>query len=54
MKGSGWLVRDFKDLQRVFFLIEGDKGQLKGMSEKAFEIADRLLDYSKMAKRVLQ
>jgi len=54
VKGSGWLVRDFKDLQRVFFLIEGDKGQLKGMSEKAFEIADRLLDYSKMAKRVLQ
>ncbi|MEB3094564.1 glycosyltransferase family 4 protein [Achromobacter sp. D10] len=52
--GNGWLVRNGADLQEVFLAIEADKSQLEAMSQGSFEVARRLLDYSQMARRILQ
>lgn len=54
VEGNGWLVRSESDLQKVFLEIEADKGRLEGMSGRSLEVARRLLDYSEMARRILQ
>lgn len=51
--GNGWIVSDLKTLEDVFLAVECDKAQVEAMSRKSFAIAEQLLDYQRMAQRVL-
>jgi glycosyltransferase involved in cell wall biosynthesis len=51
---NGWLVKTQEDVVNVFLSIEKDREQLIEMSNKSYEFAREWLDYSKLAKRILQ
>ncbi|MFJ4066651.1 glycosyltransferase family 4 protein [Pseudomonas sp. NPDC089996] len=53
VQGNGWTVRDESDLLRAFAQIEADPGILDTYSRRSYEIASNLLDYRRMAKRLL-
>lgn len=51
---NGWKVRDINGLKDVFLSIENNKGQVAAMRSKSYAIAEKLLDYERMAQRLLQ
>ena len=53
VQGNGWTVRDESDLLSAFAKIEADPGILDIYSKRSYEIATSLLDYRRMAKRLL-
>ncbi|MFV3288146.1 glycosyltransferase family 4 protein [Pseudomonas sp. NY11955] len=53
VQGNGWAVRDENELLRAFAKIEADPGILDTYSRRSYEIASSLLDYRRMAKRLL-
>jgi hypothetical protein len=52
IQGNGWLLNQDLTLLDVFDEIEANPEQLKLMSEKSFEIAQEILDYKKLARRL--
>lgn len=50
---NGWLVKKQNEVDNVFLSIEKNSDQLAEMSEKSYEFAKEWLDYSKLAKRIL-
>ncbi|MGY6269097.1 glycosyltransferase family 4 protein [Achromobacter denitrificans] len=52
--GNGWKVHDINGLEEVFLSIENDKGQVAAMRGRSYAIAEKLLDYERMAQRLLQ
>lgn len=54
LHGNGWYANDVESLTKVFDEISTNPIQLVEMSEKSYEIAARLLDYKKLAERVLK
>ncbi|MCG8295049.1 MULTISPECIES: glycosyltransferase family 4 protein [Pseudomonas] len=53
VKGNGWAVTGQAQLQEAFIAIETDPLILRQMSQRSLEIASDLLDYRRMAKRLL-
>jgi len=53
VKGNGWKVSDMQAQVLAFKQIENDPDVLREMSTRSFEIACELLDYRRMAKRIL-
>lgn len=53
VQGNGWTIRDESDLLSAFAKIEADPGILDTYSRRSYEIASSLLDYRRMAKRLL-
>jgi len=53
VKGNGWKVSDMQAQVLAFKQIENDPDVLREMSTRSFEIASELLDYRRMAKRIL-
>ncbi|MCE0755281.1 MULTISPECIES: glycosyltransferase family 4 protein [Pseudomonas] len=53
VQGNGWAVRNENDLVNTFAKIEADPGILDTYSKRSYEIASSLLDYRRMAKRLL-
>ncbi|MHC8345297.1 glycosyltransferase family 4 protein [Pseudomonas sp. RT6P73] len=51
--GNGWKVKSAADQLAAFEQIESNPDLLQGMSIRSFEIASELLDYRRMAKRLL-
>ena len=52
--GNGWLVRDAVGLESVFAQIRDQPDLLDRMSDRSYQIAQRLLDYRSLAARILQ
>lgn len=52
--GNGWLVNTDEDLRRVFEEISEGKVDLSEMKDKSKKLAESILDYSILARRVLQ
>ena len=50
---NGWLVKEQNEVNDVFISIENNSGQLAEMSKKSYDFAKEWLDYSKLAKRIL-
>ncbi|WP_137807892.1 glycosyltransferase family 4 protein [Pseudomonas sp. G(2018)] len=53
VKGNGWKVSNQEQLSNAFASIEKDPSVLSGMSQRSLEIAYDLLEYRRMAKRLL-
>lgn len=53
VQGNGWKISAFEDQVSAFEQIESDPALLRGMSTRSWEIASELLDYRRMAKRLL-
>jgi glycosyltransferase involved in cell wall biosynthesis len=53
VQGNGWKVTSLQDQVSAFEQIERNPALLKGMSTRSWEIASELLDYRRMAKRLL-
>lgn len=53
VQGNGWIVNGVTSLEDVFLAVEHDKAQVEAMSRKSFAIAEQLLDYQRMAQRLL-
>ncbi|WP_343047179.1 glycosyltransferase family 4 protein [Pseudomonas akapageensis] len=53
VKGNGWKVSNQQQLTNAFTSIEKDPSMLEEMSQRSLEIASDLLDYRRMAKRLL-
>lgn len=53
VKTNGWKVKTQEQLEAAFKAIESDPATLKEMSQRSLEIASDLLDYRRMAKRLL-
>lgn len=53
VKGNGWKVSNQEQLTNAFVSIEKDPSVLEEMSQRSLEIASDLLDYRRMAKRLL-
>jgi glycosyltransferase involved in cell wall biosynthesis len=53
VQGNGWKVASYQDQVSVFEQIERNPALLQGMSIRSWEIASELLDYRRMAKRLL-
>lgn len=51
--GNGWKVSTLEQQISVFKEVENNPGALSNMSIRSFEIASELLDYQRMAKRIL-
>lgn len=51
--GNGWKVNDLKSLEGAFLAFEANKSQIGAMSRKSYAIAETLLDYERMARRLL-
>jgi len=50
---NGWLIKEQNEVDNVFLSIENNSGQLEEMSKKSYDFAKEWLDYSKLAKRIL-
>lgn len=50
---NGWLVSNRFELQRVFLAIEEDPSFLECMSNNSYSLAQEILDYKKLANRIL-
>lgn len=53
VKGNGWKVSTLEEQISAFREIEKNPDNLRDMSSRSFEIASELLDYQRMAKRIL-
>jgi len=53
VKGNGWKVSNQEQLTKAFTSIDKDPSVLEEMSQRSLEIASDLLDYRRMAKRLL-
>ena len=53
VNGNGWTVSTLEQQISVFQEVENNPGALSSMSIRSFEIASELLDYQRMAKRIL-
>lgn len=53
VKGNGWKVSNQEQLTNVFASIDKDPSILGSMSQRSLEIAHELLEYRRMAKRLL-
>lgn len=53
VKGNGWKVSNAQQLTDAFTSVEKDPSALMQMSQRSLEIASDLLDYRRMAKRLL-
>ncbi|MGN7739572.1 glycosyltransferase family 4 protein [Pseudomonas sp. 22526] len=53
VQGNGWKVKSFEEQLSAFEQIERNPALLQGMSTRSWEIASELLDYRRMAKRLL-
>ncbi|MNO53314.1 putative glycosyl transferase [compost metagenome] len=53
VQGNGWKVSNQDQLTNAFTSIEKDPSVLEEMSQRSLEIASDLLDYRRMAKRLL-
>lgn len=51
--GNGWKINDIQGLEDAFLSFEASKDKIGTMSRKSFSIAEQLLDYERMAQRLL-
>lgn len=52
VKSNGWLIENTTDLYMIFNSISDDKDVLLKMRKESLSIAEELLDYRKLAKRI--
>ncbi|MCY1447254.1 hypothetical protein D9M71_638650 [compost metagenome] len=53
VKGNGWKVSTQEQLVEAFRSVESNPAALEEMSQRSLEIASDLLDYRRMATRLL-
>ncbi|MDK2946243.1 MAG: 1,2-diacylglycerol 3-alpha-glucosyltransferase [Geotoga sp.] len=54
MKGNAFMINDYDDMEKIFRIISKNPDILKDMSKKAYKIAKEMLDYEKLARRILK